>query len=119
MNSNNKRKNRRIDISNEATITFLGVRGEMEVSVKDISSSGMRVIISGRVVGAGASLGVKLRINDRQIACKGKVTWALPLRPGLGNISVFDVGVDFIGLKPEDREFLEKFIEDKPNASDL
>jgi hypothetical protein len=119
MGNNNKRKSRRTSISSEATIIFLDVRGEMKVSVKDISSSGMRIIISGRIVGAGTPLGVKLRINDRQIECKGKVTWALPLRPGLGNISVFDVGVNFIELKPEDREFLEKFIEDKPNANDL
>jgi hypothetical protein len=48
-----------------------------------------------------------MSINGRHIQCKGKIAWVLPLRPGLGNISIFDVGVEFTELDPGSSVFLK------------
>lgn len=55
-------------------------------------------------------LEIKMHINGRGIQCKGKVAWVLSLRPGLGNISVFDVGIEFVEVNPEDAIFLKHLL---------
>lgn len=104
-----KRKIERIDFSAEAKIRLLDEDAEISVNIKDITVSGARVIIT-RIIEIGAPLEIKMRINGRDIQCKGKVAWVLPLRPGLGNISVFDVGIEFTEVNPEDTIFLKHLL---------
>jgi len=108
MDKANKRKTKRVEFSSEAKIRFLDEDKEMTVSVKDVTVTGARVIIAGRIVKINAHLEIKMRLNERYIQCKGRIAWALMLRPGLGNISVFDVGIEFTKMNPGDRAFLEK-----------
>mgnify|MGYP001607382711 CR=1 FL=1 len=107
---NNKRRAKRIDFSCEAKIRFLDEDKEISVNIKDISLSGVRVIIGGRIVNINTPLAIRIRIKERYINCKGRITWVLALRPGLGNINVFDVGIEFTEMNPEDRAFLEKLL---------
>jgi hypothetical protein len=69
---------------------------------------GIRIIIVGRIVKVNAPVEIKMCIQERHIQCKGKITWALPLRPGLGDIILFDAGIEFTEVNPEDKVFLEK-----------
>jgi hypothetical protein len=102
----NKRKAKRKDFLCEAKVCFVGQCDYTSLAVKDISASGLRVIIA-RFVKVGDRLEIKC-INGRDIQCQGKVAWVLSLRPSLSNIVVFDVGVEFYAMDAGDREFLEK-----------
>ena len=106
----NKRREKRKDFLCEVQARFAGQNNYTALAVKDISALGLRVIVA-RLVKAGNSLEIKMCIHGRDIQCKGKVIWALLLRPGLGSISSFDVGVEFYEMDAEDREFLEKLTE--------
>ena len=103
-----QRKVKRIDFSTEIKIRFEGQTSDMSLVIKDISGFGLRAIIAGRLIKTGDCLEIKMCINGRDIYCKGKIVWALMMRPSLGNISVLDVGVEFYEINAEDREFLEK-----------
>jgi len=107
---NNKRKTKRIDFVCEAKIRFPEEEKEISVNIKDITVTGARIIIGSRIVKVNTDLEMKLHIKDRHIKCKGRIAWVLALRPSLGNISVFDVGIEFVDMKPEDRSFLEKLL---------
>lgn len=107
---NNKRKAQRIEISLEIKIRLLDEAEEMKVNIKDISTTGARCIIPGRSVKVNAPIEIEIRIYERYIKCKGRIAWVLALRPGLGNINVFDVGIEFTEMNQEDREFLEKLL---------
>lgn len=108
MEKGNARKFKRTDFSAEVKIRILEENKEISVSVKDISLRGVRIIIGGRILKTGTALEIKMRINERDIQCKGKIAWVLTMRPGLGNINIFDVGVEFTEMSPPDQEFLEK-----------
>lgn len=62
----------------------------------------------GRIFQKGAPLAINMEINKRNIQCKGKIAWLLPLRPTLGDIIIFDVGIEFTELNPEDLVFLKQ-----------
>ncbi len=109
-NSRNKRRAKRLDFPCEARICFLGQPEYVGIVVKDISASGIRIVVPARPVKIDEPVDIKLRLKGRDIECRGKVSWALMLRPGLGNVSITDVGIEFINLGIEDREFLEKII---------
>ena len=102
-----KRKEKRKDVFHEIKVRFPGQDIFTTLAVKDLSPSGLRVIVA-RLPKVGDSLEIKMHINDRDIQCKGRVAWVLLLRPCLGSISSFDMGVEFQDLKAEDRAFLEK-----------
>ncbi|MDD5252703.1 MAG: PilZ domain-containing protein [Candidatus Omnitrophica bacterium] len=104
------RKAKRKDFSCEIKVRFPGQDTYTILAVKDISASGARVIIT-RLVKPKDSFEIKMCINGRDIQCKGKVAWALLLRPGFGRINSFDAGVEFLELSPEDRAFLAKLTE--------
>lgn len=110
-NDANKRRARRVELPCEAKVCFFGQAEYLAIVVKDISVSGMRAVVPARPVKTGDLIEIKLRIKGRDMECRGKVSWALMLRPGLGNIGITDVGIEFMNLGIEDREFLEKTIE--------
>lgn len=106
----NKRMAKRFDFSCKAKVRFLDEDKEISANIKDINISGVRVIIGGRMFKVNTPLEIRLRINEREIQCKGRVAWVLAMRPGAGNISVFDVGIEFTEMNLEDRAFLEKVL---------
>jgi len=101
------RRAKRKDLAYEIKVRFSGQDNYTALVVKDISASGLR-IISTRLVKKGDLLELKMCINGRDIQCQGKVAWILLLRPGFGNISSFDVGVEFCEMNAQDQEFLDK-----------
>jgi hypothetical protein len=103
-----KRRAKRKDFSCEIKARFEGQPDYTSVVFKNISSLGLRAVISGRLVKAGDFLDLAMCLDGKDIRCKGKVSWVLMLRPGLGNINVLDVGIEFCEINAEDKEFLEK-----------
>ena len=108
MDNDNLRKLKRADFSGETRVHISGEEKDVSVSIKDISPKGIRILLGGRILQIGTPLDIKMNINKRDIQCKGKIAWLLAIRPGLGNISIFDVGVEFTEINPQDQEFLEK-----------
>ncbi|MDD5128515.1 MAG: PilZ domain-containing protein [Candidatus Omnitrophica bacterium] len=104
------RKAKRKDFSCEIKVRFPGQDSYTVLAVKDISASGARVIIT-RLVKPGDSFEIRMCINGRDIQCRGKVAWALLLRPGFGRINSFDAGVEFFEISPQDKDFLAKLTE--------
>jgi len=102
-----KRRANRKDFTFDIKVRFAGQDNYTTLAVKDISSTGLRVI-SPRLGEAGDFLDIKMCINGHDIQCKAKVAWALLLRPCLGNIATFDTGLEFSEIKAEDKLFLEK-----------
>lgn len=108
MDKNNYRKFKRVDFFGDIRVHIVGEEKDISVSIKDISPKGMRILLGGRILKIGTQLGIKMNINERLIQCNGTIAWFLAIRPGLGNISIFDVGVEFTEINPQDQEFLEK-----------
>ncbi|MCX5702807.1 MAG: PilZ domain-containing protein [Candidatus Omnitrophica bacterium] len=104
-----KRKAERKDFSGEAKICLLGEDIEFSATIQDISLSGIRIIVTGRIVKANTLIEIKMCVDGRPIQCNGRVAWTLPLRPGFGDIILFDAGIELINVIPEDSEFLKKF----------
>ncbi|HXV27347.1 MAG TPA: PilZ domain-containing protein [bacterium] len=46
-----------------------------------------------------------------RIECAGKVVWNIPHREPLGRENKFDTGIEFLEMKPEDREKIRSFIQ--------
>ena len=103
----NNRRAKRKDFYCDIKVRFFGEDDYATLASKDISASGLRVI-TARLVKAGDSLEIKMCVNGRDIQCRGKVTWVLLLRPSLGTINSFDVGIEFCGMNSADRDFLEQ-----------
>jgi hypothetical protein len=106
-----KRRASRKNLIFDIKVRFSGQGDYITVAVKDISITGLRVI-SPRLLDPGDSLEIKMNINGRQIQCNGKVAWCLLVRPGVGGISTFDMGLQFQDLKTEDRDSLERLTEE-------
>jgi hypothetical protein len=104
-----KRANRK-NLIFDIKARFSGKGDYITVTVKDISTTGLRVI-SPRLLEPGDILEIKMNIGGREIQCNGKVAWCLFVRPGIGSITTFDMGLQFVDLKTEDRDLLEKLIE--------
>lgn len=107
----NNRRSSRNELPYEIKLHFPGDAKEITATPKDISASGARVIIAGRLVKAAELPEIKIRIKDRDIVCKGKVAWVLMLRFGLGNVRIFDAGLEFTDMDPADKEFLRAILE--------
>jgi hypothetical protein len=105
-----KRRAKRKDVLYEIKVRFAGQENYTTLAVKDISAFGLRVLVS-RLVKVGDSLEIKMCLDGRDIQVKGKVVWALLLRPCLGSISSFDVGIEFNEMSQEDRGFLVRLTE--------
>jgi len=106
MPNDNNRNTRRGKFPYEIKVRFPEDTEDLTATPKDISTSGARVTIAGRLVKIADLLEIKIRIEDRDIVCKGKVAWVLMLSFGMGSVRVFDVGIEFVGMDPADREFL-------------
>jgi len=106
----NRRAKRKV-LACEIKVRFAGQDTYTTLVIKDISASGLRVIVT-RLVKVGDSLEIKMCINGRDLQCKGKITWVLLLGFCSGGIRSFDAGVEFYEMKSEDREFLEKLTDE-------
>ena len=104
------RKFKRKDFFCDIKARLSGQEDYFILAAKDISASGIRVVIT-RLVKPGDELDIEMSFSGRVIRCKGKVSWALLLRPGFGRINSFDAGVEFFGMEEQDREFLVKLTE--------
>ncbi len=46
-----------------------------------------------------------------RLACEGKICWIIPKRDPKSKERKFDTGIEFVGLKEEDRERVRRFIQ--------
>lgn len=111
MNKDNQKRSKRIEFSCELKIRILDEDKQISTTVKDISPTGARVVIGGRILKENTPIEVNMCINERDIKCKGRIAWVLAIRPGLRNINIFDVGIEFTEIGFREKVFLEKLFE--------
>jgi hypothetical protein len=104
-----KRKAKRKDVRYEIKARFPDQENFTSLVAKDLSATGIRVVAT-RLLKIGDVLDIKMCVNGRDIQCQGKVAWFLLLSPCLGGISPFDVGMEFLQMNQDDKEFLEKLV---------
>ncbi len=105
---NSKRKAKRVDLSFEIKVRFADQADFTTVVIKDISASGLKVVVAGKLIKVDDLFDLKMRIEDSDIECKGRVMWVAMRNLGLGGINIFDVGIRFCELSAENRETLKK-----------
>lgn len=106
-----KRRAERRPVDYSAKVYIAGSSIPLSIRIKDLSSTGMRVVIAGRVVKKDTDLRIELELKDGLIKCEGIIKWVLTLSLGLGNLPLFDVGIEFLKLSSEDSVFLKDFVE--------
>jgi c-di-GMP-binding flagellar brake protein YcgR len=78
---------------------------------ENISAGGVRVIIEERLE-ISLTVGLEIYLENEPIACKGRAVWVVDkessYRKGL---FFFDTGIEFIDIKEEDRQKIDKIIE--------
>lgn len=105
-----RRKSERKTFDCNAKIFIPGETKPLNIRIKDISLTGIRVIIAGRMIKKDTPVNIVLNIRDREISCKGKIVWVLTISFGVGNLPLFDAGIEFKDISEEDSEFFKGFV---------
>ena len=88
-------------------------REEFTLHTENISSGGARVILP-KSLQINMPAMIEISIGDKNIQTKGRVVWVLevkaPAKAGASHL--FDTGIEFTQLNPDDKEFLSRLIAD-------
>ena len=91
-------------------ISFAGKKEKISLTTENVSSGGMRVFLR-KEQEINTPLEIELQIGEKVVATKGRVVWVLETSLPSSAQAVFDTGIEFTTLGPQDREFLSKLIE--------
>ena len=88
-------------------------RDEFNLHTENISSGGARVILP-KSFQVNMPATIEIAIGERTIRTKGRVVWVLKVKaPAKTTTShLFDTGIEFAQLNPDDREFLSGLVAD-------
>lgn len=83
---------------------------ELILHTENISSGGLR-FISQEKPEVNTPVDIELEIGDRRLVSKGRVVWVIEITvPGEERPNLFDVGIEFTQLTPEDKERLNRIL---------
>ncbi|MBD3264386.1 MAG: hypothetical protein GF375_04710 [Candidatus Omnitrophica bacterium] len=105
-----RRRSERKNFDCNAKIFISRESKPLNIRIKDISLSGIRVIIAGRLIKKDTPVNIILNIRDREISCKGKIAWVLTISFGVGNLPLFDAGIEFKDIDKDDFNFFKDFV---------
>ena len=78
---------------------------------ENVSSGGVKVIMHDKL-DINTPVKVEVVIGDKHIVSRGRVVWVLDVNvPDQEPSNLFDTGIEFTQLNPDDREFLSRLIE--------
>ena len=84
---------------------------EFTLHTENISSGGARVIFQKKFQ-LSTPVAIEIVIGQKSVKTQGRVVWVLDVKtPGAESPNLFDTGIEFTHLNPEDREFLSKLID--------
>ncbi|MCD6539301.1 MAG: PilZ domain-containing protein [Candidatus Omnitrophica bacterium] len=78
---------------------------------ENISAGGLRVILEKKLA-INTPLSIELGLGLKDIKCKGRVVWVIDIKsPPIEKADLFDTGIEFTQIEPQDRETLRELIE--------
>ncbi len=112
MDNQEKRRQKRAAFSCDVKIHFVDDNTSVKATVKDISLVGVRCVVAGRLIKVGTKVNMELEIEGHIMECRGKIVWGLLMRGGMGNIHIFDIGIEFSDTSAADRYMISKIVND-------
>lgn len=105
-----RRKFPRVQFTCEVLLKNSGVT--VRVKTANIGIGGVRVF-SGRAIERATQVSLKMLVAPMQhIICNGYVVWcAQQVNTGKGAQAVFDIGIQFEGMQPNDKVYIAQLIE--------
>jgi len=115
MNSRNAKERRRcprLADGIKVIYKFMGVPGEMQKTVQDVSQGGIRVLFAEKAKpGAVIELGVFLPHNEEPFFVLGRVAWqAAVAKPWKDKKKYYETGIEFMNIDIEHKMRLIKYI---------
>ena len=88
------------------------LQGLIKTKTQNLGAGGVCVILN-REVEKLSRVHLRLTLKDSvtPIECDGRVVWMVRSRELVSDRVSFDVGVEFLNLKDEDRELIQSFID--------
>ena len=78
---------------------------------ENISAGGLRVILDKKLA-INTPLRIELELGLKDVKCKGRVVWVTEIKSlEAGKANLFDTGIEFTQIEPQDRKFLAELIE--------
>ena len=90
------------------------LQGLIKAKTQNLGAGGACVILN-RQVEKLSRVHLRLTLNDSAtpIECDGRVIWMVRTKELVSGRISFDVGVEFLNLKDEDRELIQSFIDQR------
>lgn len=107
----NQRKFPRLNLRCEIKINLEAESRSIQANTENVGSGGV-CLIQTEPLERFSRCYVLLELDKDLpgIKCEGKVAWVIPRKNPLSKDKVFDTGIEFVKLKPEDQERLRAFI---------
>lgn len=107
----NKRKFPRVNINCEVTIKPDSESAPLKAVTENLGLGGICVLLDHSVE-RFSKCRVKLDLDEKfpKIECEGKAIWSVPTQD-VKSKKRFDIGIEFMGLEPEQQERIRVFLE--------
>ncbi|RKY35831.1 MAG: hypothetical protein DRP69_00300 [Candidatus Duberdicusella sinuisediminis] len=81
------------------------------IHTENLSAGGLRVILDEKLA-INTPLRIELELGWKDIKCKGRVVWATDIKSlRTEKTNLFDTGIEFTQIEPQDRKTLRELIE--------
>lgn len=110
-----KRKFPRIKVRCDVLVKEQNSPNVFSTETENIGAGGICVFLDKSLV-PFSPVSLKIELEDRQSAaleCTGKVVWCIQNKILNQEKTRFDIGIEFQNIKPEDRERIRRFIQER------
>ena len=114
-----KRKFPRMNLQCEIEIRAAEEKSEPISTVTENVGAGGVALFVNKTLERFSTCKVRLDFNKEKndrVECKGKVVWIVPTRDAHNRRTRYDVGIEFVDMKPEDLDRLRKHVEEYAKA---
>jgi len=114
-NTFDKRKFPRIPVKCEVVFEEKNTNPQVVTETENIGEGGVCVILKDSIA-PFSKVNIKLKLDEtgiNTIECAGKVVWCIRSEVLFQDNACFDTGVEFLDIKPKDKELIQQFIADK------
>ena len=94
------------------TIQIYSAKGKpISTYTEDLSTGGIRVVVQKKLL-ISDPVELKMYVGDEFVSCPGKVVWIKEKTSSvLDGILFYDAGIEFVGLKDNDRALIERCVQ--------
>lgn len=110
-----KRKFPRLQVKCDVLVKEQNTSNVLTTVTENIGGGGICVLLN-KAIPSFSHVNLKLELDDPHpapIECTGKVVWCIRRHVLHHDQTHFDTGIEFLNIKPEDRERIRKFIEER------